>query len=362
MAFDWSLYRGNLTWLRERTIFLARHGSHAYGTNIETSDEDFRGVAIAPSEYYIGAMQRFDQAESKEPDLTIFDLRKFVSLASQCNPNVVEILFVDESDRLEVSPLGEKLLAMRDLFLTRRVKHTFSGYAASQLKRIRSHYRWLKSPVEAQPLRSDFGLPDMSRIPKDQLAAAEAAIRQKLDSWTPNFLDDLEPGHRVAVTNRMNAYLEELGVAMNDDLWPGAARTLGFGDNFIELMAREKRYANAKREWQNYQTWKRERNPTRAALEAKSGFDTKHAMHLVRLLRMCREILTTGKVHVRRPDAEELLSIRHGAWGYERLVEWAEREDTELQSIAAESALPKAPDVAEIDRRVVEIMREGLSL
>jgi uncharacterized protein len=359
-GFDWSLYRGNLTWLRERTIFLARHGSFAYGTNIEGSDEDFRGVAIAPTEYYLGAMQRFDQAESKDPDLTIFDLRKFIQLASQCNPNVVEILFVDESDRLEVSLLGKRLLDMRDLFLTRRVKHTFSGYAASQLRRIRSHYRWLKSPVETQPKREDFGLPDMSRIPKDQLAAAEAAIRQKLDSWAPDFLDDLEPGHRTAVTNRMNDYLTELGVAMHDDLWPGAARTLGFSDNFIELMAREKRYANAKREWQNYQTWKRERNPARAALEAKSGFDTKHAAHLVRLLRMCREILTTGKVLVRRPDAEELLAIRNGAWTYERLVEWAEREDAELQAVAAESALPKAPDIQEIDRRTVAIVSEML--
>jgi len=42
---------------------------------------------------------------------------------------------------------------------------------------------------------------------------------------------------------------------------------------------------------------------------------------LVRLLRMCHEILTMGKVIVRRPDAEELLAIRDGVYTYDQLME-----------------------------------------
>jgi hypothetical protein len=33
MTFDWTQYTGNLKWLPERTLYLSRHGSHAYGTN-----------------------------------------------------------------------------------------------------------------------------------------------------------------------------------------------------------------------------------------------------------------------------------------------------------------------------------------
>jgi uncharacterized protein len=250
MPWDWSNYRGNLPWLQDRTILLVRHGSHAYGTNIETSDEDFRGVAIAPREYYLGALHHFEQAESKSPDFVIFDLKKFVALASQCNPNVIEILFVDDADRLAVSqPFGEKLLAMRGMFLTRRVRHTFSGYAASQLKRIRAHHRWLKSPPQSVPTRGDFSLPDRTLIPADQLAAAEAGIRAQLDAWSADFMDDLEPATRTAITNRMAAHMAEIGVAMHEELWPGAARVIGLSDNFIELLAREKRYAAAKKDW-----------------------------------------------------------------------------------------------------------------
>jgi uncharacterized protein len=362
MTFDWPQhYRGNLKWLPERTIFMARHGSHAYGTNIATSDEDFRGVAIAPREYYLGGLHRFDQAECKEPDLTVFDLRKFVGLASQGNPNVLEILFTDPSDHLVMTAAGERLIAGRDLFLSRRLKHTFSGYAHSQLKRIRVHYRWLKSPPSAPPTRAEFGLPERTVIPADQLAAAEAGIRKKLDTWSVDFLDHLDRDMREAIQQKMAAHLAELEVSMNGDLWVGAARTLGYDENFIHLLDIERRYTARLREWQQYEEWKRSRNPARAELEARHGYDTKHGMHLVRLIRMCREILETGRVIVKRPDAAELLEVRAGAWPYERLVEWAEREDAELEELAKTSKLPKSPDIEAIDALCVELISEAIA-
>lgn len=360
-GFDWSLYRGNLKWLPERTIYLARHGSHAYGTNTPESDEDFRGIAIAPREYQLGALHTFEQAVSNAPtDLTIFELRKFVHLASQANPNVIEILFVDESDRLLVTPLGERVLTMRELFITKRVRHTFSGYAASQMGRIKRHYSWLKHPPKAKPTRAEFGLPEHTLVPRDHLQAAQAAIRSKLDHWSADYLDGLDEATRIAVTGRFAEHLAELSIANAEELWPAAARTLGMSDNLIEAMKRERAYEQAKREWDNYETWRRTRNPKRADLEAKHGFDTKHAAHLVRLLRMCREILTTGKVTVKRPDAAELLEIRNGSWSYEKLLEWSEHQDAELQEIAAKSTLPKAPDVDRIDALLVEIVSEAI--
>lgn len=57
---DFTWYRGNLDWLRHSTIFLSRSGSHAYGTNLPTSDEDFRGIAIPPKRYFHGFVDRFE--------------------------------------------------------------------------------------------------------------------------------------------------------------------------------------------------------------------------------------------------------------------------------------------------------------
>jgi uncharacterized protein len=352
-------YRGNLTWLPERTIYLARHGSHAYGTNIETSDEDFKGVAIPPREYFYGFQNVFEQAESKDPDFVVYDIRKFMRLAADCNPSIVEVLFVDDADVLRMTPAGRRLRDARALFLSRKVKHTFSGYAFSQMRRISTHYRWLKTPPNTPPTRAELGLPERTVIPADQLMAAQAAVQKKIDQWALHGLEDVDPATRIALQGAMTEMLAEARVT-SDDTWRGAARAVGMDENFIRLLDLERQYTAKKREWDQYQNWKTTRNPARATIEEVHGFDTKHAMHLVRLMRMCREILSRGEVVVRRPDREELLAIRNGAWTYETLVAWAKREDTELEALVATSPLPSSPDRKALDALCVELVEESL--
>jgi predicted nucleotidyltransferase len=67
--------------VKDRTILLVKHGSHAYGLNIESSDVDVKGVCIEPAPYYFGFSNRFDQAielvsTGHACDSTIFALRK----------------------------------------------------------------------------------------------------------------------------------------------------------------------------------------------------------------------------------------------------------------------------------------------
>lgn len=346
--FDWSIYKGNLEWLPSRTIFLTKHGSHAYGTNIATSDLDLRGIAIAPREYYTGFLKTFNQANQSEPDLTIFELKKFMALAAECNPNVLELLYTDPSDHLIMTPLAERLIEKRDSFLSRKVVHTFSGYATSQLRRINLHYRYLTKGEPVPPTREEFGLPERTVIPADQLAAANAAIRKQIDTWNWHDLEELEPALRQSVKDEFFRRLTELTAwswdQMDGKVWEAAAVKLGFNTNFIELLDLERRYSARLKEYQNFKEWEKNRNPARAELEAKFGYDTKHALHLVRLLRMCREILVEGVVRVRRPDAAELLEIRAGAWSYHQLIEWAEKQDAELKELAKTSKLPQSAD------------------
>ena len=356
--FSWSSYKGQLDWLPRRTIYLTRHGSHAYGTSLPTSDLDIRGVAIAPMRYYTGFLDRFEQAESKDPDLVVFELRKFFSLAADANPNALEILFTRPEDHLRVTPFGDRLLSIRRMFLSRRVKHTLSGYAISQLKRINTHYRWLKSPPKAPPTREEFGLPERTLIPQDQLAAAHAAVDKQLAVWNFTGLDSVDPATRIALQNSMAELLAEIKVSA-DALPTAAARAIGYDENFIELLDRERHYTGRKREWDNYQTWKKTRNATRAELEAKFGMDTKHAMHLVRLMRVCREVLTTGEYNVYRLDAEELLAIRAGSMTHEGLNLFAEAEDKALTELMKTCTfLPKEPDRKRLDELCAGLIEE----
>lgn len=346
-------------WLPARTIYLARHGSHAYGTALPTSDEDFRGIAIPPKAYFLGTLHRFEQTEQRSgnTETVVFSLPKFFCLATEGNPNVLEMLFVEAEDRIRVTPVGEALLAQRGLFLSKKIKHTFSGYAFSQLKRIQTHRRWLLDPPQAPPTRRDVGLPEHTLIPRDQLDAAASLIRKQVESWQVD-LDPLDDAGKIQLREKIVTTLTEMHLASEQEQRLAAGHRLGFSENFLVLLDREHKYATAQRNWEQYQAWLTNRNPVRAALEAKHGYDCKHAMHLVRLMRMCKEALESGTLQVKRQDAEELRAIRQGAWSYEQLLTWANAHEQALDQSYQVSLLPQGPDRVAIDRLCIELIEQ----
>ena len=135
---------------------------------------------------------------------------------------------------------------------------------------------------------------------------------------------------------------------MDDKMWQAAANSLGLTTNFIQVLTQEKKFSGKLADWKKFQKWKKERNPERAKLEASFGYDGKHAMHLVRLSRTCKDLLTTGKLVVRRHDAEELLAIRNGAWKFEDLVVWFKKQTAELNELEKVSPLPPEPNMEAI--------------
>ena len=303
-------------WLSDRTIFLARAGSQSYGTATPSSDLDVRGIAIPPKNIVLGMHETFEQSQKTgDPDIVIYDLRKFMALAANCNPNIIEILFTDEENVIKETPFSSSLRMNRNLFLTKKARHTFFGYALSQLKRIKTHRNWLLNPPKYKPSREDFGL----SISHKGISDADRGAYEKL----------LEEGHT-------------------------------FDDNVMEVLRKEKEYANALTGWKQYQNWLATRNVARADLEAKYGFDVKHGMHLVRLMRMGIEILREGKVKVRRPDAEELIAIRNGAWTYDQLIDWASLQEKLFEEAARDSTLPDEPDLRAINSLCVELIENSI--
>lgn len=231
-------FQGTPAWLPRRTIFLTRYGSHAYGLARPESDLDVRGVVLAPREVVLGFSAHFEGFECKDPDVVLFELRRFMHLAAECNPNVLEVLFTDPSDHLGVTPAGERLIAARAGFLSRRARHTYAGFAMAQRKKL-------------------------AALCKD----------------------------------------------------PAGAKSREAG---------------------------------------------KAAMHMVRLLRMGREILEGCGVTVKRPDRDALLALRAGDFDPVELDAWAASEDAELARLTAQSPLPERPDLDALDALCVTLMDEGL--
>jgi hypothetical protein len=115
----------------------------------------------------------------------------------------------------------------------------------------------------------------------------------------------------------------------------------------------------ALKHWEAYQAWKSERNPARAELERRHGYDTKHAMHLVRLMRTGLELLQAGELRVRREDAADLNAVRGGAMTFEELQNLAGDLQGKMLEAATTTSLPADVDHAFVDRMAFEMICGG---
>lgn len=229
MMFDWSIYKGNMNWLSERTIGLTRAGSRAYGTSLPGSDEDIRGVCVAPRRYQLGFMNVVREVKQDVPDLVVWELREFFRQAAAATVPVLEMLFADPSDRLLWTHTMDMIYVQRRFFMSTKIGHSLRGFAFANLKRMQAH------PDEAHG---------------------------------------------------------------------------------------------------------------------------KRAYHVVRLMRMCREVLSTGHLIVRRPDAAELVEIRLGSWSRERVMEFFLEQDKELAELP--SVLPESVDYKKLDSWCADLMESWL--
>ena len=125
------------------TILLGWRGSIAHGTYIPSSDpdtiddKDIMGVRVSNMDCYTG-LKKWEQLEKmyKSWDSVVYDVKKMFSLLLKCNPNVLSLLFLNETGYIIKTELGNLLLNNRDIFLSRKAYMSFSGYAKSQAHKM----------------------------------------------------------------------------------------------------------------------------------------------------------------------------------------------------------------------------------
>lgn len=383
--------------LGPRVCFLGITGSHAYGMARDDSDVDVRGCCIPPRVVRDSPFRHFKhwqhKATGKRPelgeawgimdtalrrhptaqhywkasdgcavDLEIDALGRLVYLMADANPNKLEFLFLDPGDILHMTDAWATLRACRHLFLSTKVRHSYSGYAHSQLKRIKGHRAWLMDPPKKEPTRADFDLPESTVLGADDRNRLDEAIRKIIRDWgVEDGLDDYITGAAQDVLRERMRTFQATALQCSESLLDGktyelAAASLGLTKDVLYALKQERAYRAARKDWAAYQKWQRERNEARARLEADFGFDVKHGAHLIRLLRMGLEILEGKGVLVRRPDADELLDIRRGHYSYDDLLAEAHALEARMKEVYPESSLPREPDAQKIEDLYLEIL------
>lgn len=144
-------------WLENNVMFEGITGSVAYGVSNDSSDMDIIGFCIPPKDVVFPHLrgeipgfgtpgERFEQfqqhhiemkAWGKTFDITIYSIIKFVQLAMENNPNMVDSLFLPRRCVLHSTQIYEHLRENRQLFLHKGSWHKFRGYAYSQLSKVK---------------------------------------------------------------------------------------------------------------------------------------------------------------------------------------------------------------------------------
>jgi len=163
--------RGLITpprWLPDNMMYLVQMGSVAYGVSGVDSDMDLYGYSIPPKDmvfpHLSGEIPGFgrhqksfeqwsehhidDPDKGVQYDFCVYSIVKYFSLVMECNPNMIDSLFVPQRCILHSTTIGEMVREQRNMFLHKGAFHKFKGYAFSQRAKVLK-----KDPVEVENVR-----------------------------------------------------------------------------------------------------------------------------------------------------------------------------------------------------------------
>lgn len=141
--------------------------------------------------------------------------------------------------------------------------------------------------------------------------------------------------------------------ATSDELWglvqaqrdlfvskQSAAQFLGFAENQLRRITGEQgRGAKGRR----------------PEYESAFGYDTKAAMHCLRLYLECIELMRLGTITLPRPEREFLIEARSGKWTLEGFLNEADRLRCEAEDAAQKSSLPDTVDMQAISELLAKV-------
>jgi predicted nucleotidyltransferase len=122
-----------------------------------------------------------------------------------------------------------------------------------------------------------------------------------------------------------------------------AKQFLGFADDQLKRMTGKKG---------------RGKKGQRPEIEEKYGYDVKAAMHTLRLLYECKEIVSQGTITLPRPERDFLIRVRAGKYSLEQVAAMSKKLFEECEELAEHSALPERIDRAAVSAIVAGAYQE----
>jgi predicted nucleotidyltransferase len=375
-----------------KPLYLVIRGSHAYGTNVETSDIDYAGVFIQSMNDILGNKYT-EQINDDTNDTVIYEVRRFLELLGSNNPTVLELLNTPEDCIIYKDPVFDLILNDKERFITKICAKSFGGYAKQQISKAKGQNKkqnWEKDKVTRKEVL-DFVY----------VIEGEKSIPWKV--WNEDFKYEEK---FIGVVNVPNArdiyavYFDEVANMCFSESVPENVResvkylrkeselTMGFGykglvktgegissteSNQLRLSSIPKGevpiciitynkdgYTQHCNDYKSYQTWLEKRNESRWVDVKSHGqkIDGKNMLHCKRLMDMAKEIAKGEGIIVRRPNAKDLISIRKGEIDLETLIDSVEKEIIEVDKLFDNSELPDNVNNEFINNLIVKIRKQ----
>ena len=284
--------------LRESVMYEAVVGSRAWGLADEESDEDVRGWFVAPFDDVVGLWEHPDEIQDPDTDAAYWEIEKLLYQALRADANTLECLW--SPLRNKVTPLGEKLLGIRDAFISMNVLGSFGRYAESQFRKIERSEHRNQAIAELLEAIETKGLSDP--------ASATSFLQEKGAASLGEAKDGVKAVYRSLFDRGL------LPQATFDAL----VRTVAEG--------------------------------RRKSLEP-APHRPKNAYNLLRLLHSCLHCLRTGEPLIRVEGAlrETLMAVKKQQVPLADVLESARLLAKEIDAEAKESRLPEKPDFTAAD-------------
>ena len=317
-----------------KQIFKTIVGSQLYGTNLPTSDVDYKSIYIQPIKDVL-SFNKYKPQIDYDKDSVGFEIGRFMELIAKGNPNIVELLFVPNNAIIETSEEYNTLVSYRSMFLTKKLSNSYAGYAFQQIEKARGlnkKMNWDENRITRKtPL--DFCYLHMGNEDSRKLRPED--VKNLILSKVNNF-----PG-------------------VYSVYWVEDAKPFYNSDGLILSEAPEDRdaiglvYYNADafsihcKEYNSYVIWEKERNEERYKTNKSTGqgLDSKNIMHCVRLIQQAKEIVETGNIVLPCSNVDYLIKIRLGEVDLQDILEQSEKDIKEIQKMFKDSDLPNDVDL-----------------
>lgn len=337
-------------------------GSRVYGTDVEGSDHDYFSLFRYPFDTYF-ELNYERQINTSDDDVSM-EIGRYLHLLMKGSPVQVETLFTPRKYMTDVDPIMESLFEVKDIFLTKKLKNSYTGFIHSQLhkaKNITHRLDWEQNEVERKTI-FDFCHVSLGAGGSIKVLDYLTNLGIKTENIGLTHMPNMADCYGMYHDNRTGIYkgmADEDSNSLRLDSIPK-----DMVKHYLGLMHfNNNAYSSHCKVYREYTDWLAKRNPDRykAIKDTGSIVDLKFFYHTIRLLNTTKEIFRDKQLIVDRRDidAEFLKSIRRGEIPLEELNKLAEDGLAEINELYEKSDLPDEVDYNTVNELAVKL-RQGV--